>query len=354
MTTLLAIESTVNTTDNTDNTTETPKIKVVGPLSRKVKAEHKHVDDSTQRKDDIAIATDAEQGKLDAYRSAENDVVNLIVATVDPKDALKKYYKVGKSTHALAERRRDSLAKGAWNGNKDFAKVCDDVETLVKMRVAVKDVRPSVYVRVYLWVDSVRAIVPNVDKLSYNTIANKLLPTLAFDPVELTGEIKKEWLTFVRVTCERQLSSSPMTMDEIDASYDETKAQIELDRKRNSKLSAEQQLENELKAANKKKLAERSASQSKVSESISNALIEGKADVNDILAVVRQSIASTNVEHERGIAIIDASKISLDDCKSLASVMCAEGKLAEMTFLRDRLDHMIRVATTALQAKNVA
>ena len=99
-----------------------------------------------------------------------------------------------------------------------------------------------------------------------------------------------------------------------------------------------------MKAANKKILAERSAAQSKVSQSVSDALLDGKADVNDILAVVRQSIASTNVEHNRGIAIIDAEKISFDDCKSTRSVMCATGKLAEMTFLRDRLDHMIRVA----------
>ena len=154
----------------------------------------------------------------------------------------------------------------------------------------------------------------------------------------LTGEIRKEWLTFVRTTCERQLSSTPMSMDELDASIDVCKADIEADRKRNSKLSAEKQLENELKAANKKKLAERSASQTKVSESVYNALIEGKADVNDILAVVRQAIASTDVEHSRGIVVIDAEKISIDDCKSLASVMCATGKLAEMTFLRDRLD----------------
>ena len=148
MTTLLAIDNaTVNTTDTTDNT---PKIKI-GPLTRKVKAEHKHVDESTQRKEDILHATDAEQGKLDAYRDAENDVVNTIVATIDPKDALKKYCKAGKQTHALAIRRLESLAAGAWNGRKDFDKVCDDVATLVKMRVAVKDVRPSTYVRVYLW-----------------------------------------------------------------------------------------------------------------------------------------------------------------------------------------------------------
>ena len=102
------------------------------------------------------------------------------------------------------------------------------METLVRMRCAVKDIRPSTYVRVYLVRRSVKAIVPNVDKLSYNTIANKLLPTLAFDATTLTGEIRKEWLTFVRTTCERQLSDSPMTMDEIDASYKSTKEEIEL------------------------------------------------------------------------------------------------------------------------------
>ena len=104
MTTLLIDNANVNTTDTTDNTK-------TAPLARKVKSEHEHVDDATQRKDDILHATDAEQGKLDAYRDAENDVVNTIVATIDPKDALKKYCKAGKQTLALAIRRRDSLAE---------------------------------------------------------------------------------------------------------------------------------------------------------------------------------------------------------------------------------------------------
>jgi hypothetical protein len=346
MTTLLAIESTVNdtTTNNDANTTND------APLSRKVKREHRHVDASTQRKEDILHATDAEQGKLDAYRDAENDVVDTIVATIDPKDALKKYCKAGKQTLALAIRRLESLADGAWNGRKDFDKVCDDVATLVKMRVAVKDVRPSTYVRTHLWVEAVRAIVPNVDKLSYNTIANKLLPMLEFDPMTLTGEIRKEWLTFVRTTVERQLSSSPMTMDELDKSIDQCKADIELDRKRNSKLSAEQQLENELKAANKKKLAERSASQSKISQTVSDALIEGKADVNDVLAVVRQAIDLSKVEHTRGIVVIDADAITVDDCRDLTFVMCNAGKIVEMTYLRDQLSRMLASMTLAIES----
>ena len=372
MTTLLAITSDVNSTDSTDSVKNAPikikrtrKVRPNANLSNDstdsvnstdsttrefgdVLPEHRHVDETTQRKDDILHATQAEQGKLDAYKSAETELVDLIVSTVDPKDALKKYWKVGKSTHALAMRRLKSLADGAWNGRKDFDKVCDDVATLVKMRVAVKDVRPSVYVRVFLFVEACKSIVPNVHAISYHAIANKLLPTLQFDATTLTGEIKKEWLTFVRLTCENLLSDKPMTMGELDKAIDERTDEIERERKANSKLSAEQQLENELKAANRKKVAERETSQSKILKSVHDSLIDGLADVNDVVAVVKKAIGASNIEHERGIVVIDASKISADDCKSLAFVMCSEGKVAEMTYLRDTLSSMLASMQSAM------
>lgn len=375
MTTLLAIESSVNN-DATTTTTNNPPIKVkrtrknrpnattndvnatiVIPSDFKdvvarefgdVSPEHRHVDESTERKADILHATQAEQGKLDAYHSAETELVDLIVATVDPKDALKKYWKVGKSTHALAMRRLKSLADGAWNGRKDFDKVCDDVATLVKMRVAVKDVRPSVYVRVFLFVEACKSIVPNVHAISYHAIANKLLPTLQFDATTLTGEIKKEWLTFVRLTCENLLSDSPMTMGELDKAIDERTDEIERERKANSKLSAEQQLENERKAANKKLVAERQAAQSRILKTVHDSLTDGQAEVNDVLCVVRQAIEASNVSHSRGIVVIDADHINADDCKSLAFTMCQAGKVAEMTYLRDTLTGMLASMASAL------
>ena len=100
--------------------------------------------------------------------------------------------------------------------------MCDDVETLVKMRVAVKDVRPST-LRSRLLVGRMRfaSIVPNVDKLSYNTIANKLLPTLAFDPVDVDGR-NPQGMVDVRSHDSRASTviDSPMTMDELDKSID--------------------------------------------------------------------------------------------------------------------------------------
>jgi hypothetical protein len=304
--------------------------------------------------DNALSATEAEQAKLDEYRAAENRVVDLAIATLDPKDMLKKYAKLGKAGLDLATKRRDSLAPGAWNGKEDFEKCCDDVGTLVKMRVAIKEVRMATYVRVYLWVEAVKALVPDVERLSYFQVANKMLPTLQFDATELTGEIRKDWLSWVRVTVERQLNDSPMSIKDLDASIKERKEEIETERKRNSKRTPEQVLEAEQRAANKKLLAERSAAQSKVSNAVSDALVEGKADVADILAVVKQAVDASNVPQTRGVLVFDADKITIEDCKGLASLMCASGKLAEMKYLRDRLDAMIKIAENAMVTSKTA
>ena len=138
----------------------------------------------------LSGATDSEQKKIDEYRASEARVVDLAEATLDPKDMLKKYAKLGGEALKLAHKRKASLAAGAWNGKDDLNKVCSDLETLVKMRVAVKNVRMLVYIRVFLWLEAVKALVPNADKLSYHLVVNKFLPALQFDPADLTGEIK--------------------------------------------------------------------------------------------------------------------------------------------------------------------
>src|SRR5262245_38417960 len=70
--------------------------------------------------DNALSATAAEQEKLDAYRKEEDEVVDLAIATLDPKDMLKKYAKLGQRARKLAKRRKDSLAPGAWNGQADL------------------------------------------------------------------------------------------------------------------------------------------------------------------------------------------------------------------------------------------
>ena len=52
--------------------------------------------------------------------------------------------------------------------------------------------------------------------------------------------------------------------------------------------------------------------------------------------------------------MFDADKITVEDCKGLASLMCAAGKLTEMKYLRDRLDAMIKIAENALVTSKTA
>lgn len=290
----------------------------------------------------LSGATDSEQKKIDEYRASEARVVDLAEATLDPKDMLKKYARLGGEAFKLAQKRKASLAAGAWNGKDDLNKVCSDLETLVKMRVAVKDVRMLVYIRVHLWLEAVKVLVPNAEKLSYHLVVNKLLPSLQFDPADLTGEIKKDWLTWVRTTVERQLGDAPMSFKELDASIVDHKTGIERDR--NAKKDPEKVLLQEQKAAESKVRKDRRDAQSKISESLDKAIVDGHAEVNDVVAIVDSVLRDHNLSLPKKLVGFDPVTCTAADCKTLASTMLGVGKLAEMKILRDSLDVMLKIA----------
>ena len=242
----------------------------------------------------------------------------------------------------LARKRKASLKPGAWNGKDDLNKVCSDLETLVKMRVAVKEVRMLVYIRTHLWVEAVKPLVPNVEKLSYYTVVNKLLPTLAFDPVELTGEISKDWLTFVRTTVERQLSDAPLSMAELD---DAIKAhKVEIEKARRAKVTDEKQLDREQKAAETKLRKDRREAQARVSESLDKAIGDGHADPKDVVEIVNAVLADHKLALPAKLVGFDPATCTVADCKTLASALAGAGKVAEMKIParhpgRDAQDH---------------
>ncbi len=306
---------------------------------------------STDTLDNALSATADEQRVIDDYKAAEAEVVSLAVATLDPKDMLKKYAKLGAAVIKLAHKRKASFK--AWE-RQDFDKVCDQVGELVRMRVAIKDVRMSLFARVYLWVEAVKPLVSSVEKLSYYQVANKFVPTLAFDAVEMTGEIRKEWLTWVRVTVERQLSDDPLTMKELDESIKARKDEIERERQARSKRTPEEVIEAEQRAANKKKIAERQAAQTKVANAVAEAVTDGKADVNDIVKIVKDVVEQAGIDMPSRLVGFDPVNCTIEDCRTLAKAMCAAGKLAEMKALRDTLDAMIKIAENAMIASKTA
>ncbi len=288
-------------------------------------------------------ATDAERKALEDYQASEAKVVELAIQTLDPKDMLRKYARLGKEALSLAAKRKASFK--AW-AREDLDKVCDQLETLIKMRVAIKEVRVNVYIRVHLWVEAVKAICPNVEKLSYFQVANKFLPTLSFDAVELTGEIKKEWLMWVRTTVERQLGDEPLSIKELDESIKARKAEIE--RERSAKKDPEKALEQEQKAAAAKEKAARRQAHDKIVDSIDKAVTEGHASTTDVVQIVSEVLKANNLSLPAKMVGFDPANCTVADCKTLAAAMAGAGKLVEMKVLRDTLDAMIKIAENAM------
>ena len=294
----------------------------------------------------LAGATDAERKTIDEYRASEAKVVDLAVQTLDPRDMLKKYARLGREVIALATKRKASFR--AWS-KEDFDKVCSDLETLVKMRVALKEIRMSLYARVYLWVEAVKPLCPNVERLSYYQVANKFVSTLQFDPVELTGEIRKDWLTWVRTTVERQLSDEPLSIKELDQSIAEQKTAIE--RARNARKDPEKLVEQERRAAESRAKKERREGQNRIAESIDAALTNGHADTNDVVQIVDQILKANGLSLPAKMVGFDPATCNVEDCKTLAKALFASGKVAEMKVLRDTLDAMLKIAEAALLTK---
>lgn len=297
-------------------------------------------------------ATDAEQAKIDEYKASEAKVVELATATLDPKDMLKKYAKLGAEALKLAHKRKASLKAGAWNGKGDLEKVCSDLETLVKMRVAVKEVRMLTYIRTHLWVEAAKPLCPNVEKLSFHQVAYKFLPTLSFDPAELTGEIKKDWLGFVRTTVEKQLGDDSLTMGDLDSAIKDHKAELENAKRKNT--SDEKQLEREQKAAESKIRKDRRDAQSLVSDSLDKAIGDGHADTQDVVEIVNKVLADHKMELPAKLAGFDPATCTAADCKVLVSAMANAGKVAEMKVLHSYLDAMLKIIANSLSTANAA
>ena len=286
-----------------------------------------------------------------AAKLAEQDqasvskIVSLAVDTLDPKDMLRKYAKLGE---AVLKHARWQKSKFPAYEKQDYERLCKNLGEQVRFMVPIKDIRMDVYVRVHAWVEAVKLIVPDVEKLSYHVVANVFLPTIKFDPVDLTAEFQDGWAVWTAEAVARQLGNDPLTLDGLKKSYAERAAEIK--RERDDKLSPEKLAERERKAVEQKALAERRSAQSKISDSIDKALEHGHANGLDLMQIVEK------IAGERGVAVptvgFDPSTATKADCKMLASALWNAGKVVEMKYLRDQLDMMVKMfENSAVEAK---
>lgn len=293
---------------------------------------------------ELDAATAAKMAKDDKVLS---EIVSLAVATLDPKDMLRKYARLGKAVldHAIWQKR--NFAK--WE-DQDWERLCDKVAAQVKFQVAIKDVRISAFARIHLWVEAVRPMVPDVEKLSYYQVVNHFLPTLKFSPTDLVGEIKKGWVDFVREAVARQLSDDPLPIKALADSIANHKKRLEDEA--NAKKDPAKLAEAEHRAQVAKKTKAENDLRTKLTTSIDEALggvLRPEQLVDLVNAVAKERKVDLPVGNLDALA-----GMSVAEAKLLALALYKAGNLASMIVLRDQLDMMVKTVQNAAIASKSA
>jgi hypothetical protein len=290
---------------------------------------------------ELLNATASEQAFIESDENAVIKAADLIAKAVD--DSASKYAKLGHEVLKIARKRKTAFPR--WS-KQDYDDLVNKMEMLVKLRVAIASVRIKDYVRAALFIEAVKPAVPGVEKLSYHVVANILLPALNFDPVELTGELRKEWHAWTLTTVARQIGDEPLTVRDLHESYAARKQEIA--REALAKKDPEKALEAEKRSREAKARSERSASQTRILDSINKAMDDGFANVDDVLTVVAKTIEDRKEKMPAKFVGIDPSSLTTADCKTIADCLYTSGKLVEMKYLHARLDALIKTAENAL------
>jgi hypothetical protein len=275
----------------------------------------------------------------------DREVVDCAKATLDPANALKTHSELGRVTLARLRKAKRATDRPdgttAWNGQKDVRKQFDRIEETIRMESCIETIELDKIVRVHLLVEAIRPFAPNVDKLSYGLVHNRLLPLLVFDAETLTGEIKKGWHVWLKEFAIIQLGSKPLNKAGVTKLMAEQTA--ELDAERAEKLDPEKQLESEQDAIARRAARPRAAAIKAVGSAIDKTLTDGHIDASDLISILDKNLIAHGKTMPSNPGTFDPAKATIADCKMLALALSARGKNREMQALVTYLsNHLAR------------
>jgi hypothetical protein len=269
------------------------------------------IEDSPTDHDSIDIPIGIDPANPDSMTTPESEdysnkkaqslskLVALTIKTLDPKSMTRRYAAMGAAFIKHCEFQKSSIK--AWIAS-DYDTAIDRVTDAVRMESAITDVRMNTYVRVSVFVSCVKPLVPGVEDLSYQQIANKFLPTITFYKVELTGEIRKGWVTFLQRVVPIQLSDSPLSMADLDAQIESHKTELEAQRQKDAgKPGKPADPDKELKALQDKKEKEfkkaKNAALATITESIDGSIGESLVTPNEIMKILSSVATERTLAH---------------------------------------------------------
>jgi len=291
-------------------------------------------------------------------KSEVKRIAKLAADVLDNANMLKRWCRIGKDTLAHATWKKHQLPKFADGTDqftaKDFKKTCDDVADEIRALVAVKDVRVDLWVRCYLFVENVKKMGLDVERLSYYQVANKFLPCMSWSPSTLTGEIKPEWADWLKDNVARQLSDAPMTIRDLDVSISNHEQDLK------DALDAKKTPEARIESDRKKLRAERTKKENDVRTRITTGIDEALGGVltpSEVVGILdtlakERKITLPNV----GNPILDAAATMTEhEARALAGALNRAGNIDAMLALFGALKaHLKAIETVGAQLANVA
>jgi hypothetical protein len=298
--------------------------------------------------DALGEMTPVQSANLAKNDTAIDNLVELARATLDPRDQLKKYCKLGKAALAHAVWQKNNFA-GTYT-REDFDRLCERIADRVKLTVPIASVRIDDYIRMHVFVEAVKPMVENVDTLSIYQVSSKFLPMLSFSKTELTGELRLEWTDFVKKWVSFQVSSEPVSMRVLDAAIADCKVAIES--ARDSKKTQEQRDASARGKIVAAKVKAENDLNAKLTTGIDEAL-GGILTPEAVVGILEKVALDRNVTLPNRVK--DLGRMSVQEANLLAKTLFEAGNAAAIKTLYATLGKMVAtIDAAAVQAKAAA
>jgi hypothetical protein len=285
------------------------------------------------------------EDKMAQLDKLEAGVMDQIKQTFDTKSTLKRHAALGKAFVKRAQ--YEAIVTGdGWNRTA-YSQLAQRLELRARVEMGIPSVKLDVAAKIHGFLEAVRVTHKSVDDVSYYRISNKFAQMFQWDCKKLEGQIKPEWLTFVRSHIDGNAEidgAKPMSIKELDSKIAEQEALIksESDAKSGPKDPGKA-LASKARAAQTAALKKRDESRAKLTDAIADVVENGDFAADDL----SKHLAAVTTEY--GISLprevvhhFDAKSIDVKGATEIMQALYAAGKMAEIHAMVNMGQQMIK------------
>jgi hypothetical protein len=296
----------------------------------------------------IPSSEDDVKSRMEKASTLDAEIMTAIRAAFDPSDKLERQVALGNAFVERAWFQKENTSD--WN-RVAYSHLASQREDEAKLTLGINNVRLDVSAKIYGFVEAVKVSNPLVEKVSYYRIANHFIPMFAWDCVRLEGQIKPEWLSFVRDI----IDDNAETKDRKPMPIKELTGLIEAEKERRKRAEASKPNDaawNALKQATKSatreknaKIKRRNETREKLNQALADAVKYGDFTAGDLANHIATTTLACGIDLPLSTAYRPFNPKSLDikGAVELMQVLYAAGKMAEINAIVNAGQKMVQV-----------